>query len=64
MECPFRTITVTEEFSAKKGSVVSTEFAECLKHDCPFYGKDIQRHRAAGGFETVKMPICRRADNG
>ena len=63
MKCPFRTIIITEEFSAKKGSVVSTDFAECLKDDCPFYGKSILQHRATGGFETVKMPICRRTDN-
>ena len=39
MKCPFRTVTITEPFSAKAGNVTSVEFAECLEHECPYWGK-------------------------
>lgn len=62
MKCPFRTITVVENFSTKQGSVTAVEFAECLKDECPYYGKPIHRLRSTGGFETVIEPKCRRTE--
>jgi len=64
MRCPFRTTTVTEAFNSKSGSVTTVEYAECLKHECPYFGKRVARLRTSGGFERVVEPVCRRIDNG
>jgi hypothetical protein len=62
VKCPFRTVTVEEQFNTKDGKVTSVEFADCLKNDCPYYGKKEIKIRQSGGFETVIDPVCRRAE--
>ena len=61
MKCPYRTVeTVSETICEKKKTI---EFAECLKEECPFYGKKVKQFSdAAIRWETVTEPCCRRAD--
>ena len=63
MKCPFRTITIEKQLYTEMGKVISVDFAECIKNECPYYGKTVIRPRASGGFEAVTEPKCRRADN-
>lgn len=63
MKCPFRTITIEKQLCTEMGKVISVDFAECIKSECPYYGETVIRQRAMGGFEAVTEPKCRRADN-
>ena len=62
MKCPFRTVTTTEQFYAKEGSVTSTDFMDCLGSECPYFGIPIQKHSDSGGWRTVIKPKCRRCE--
>ena len=68
MKCPFRTIRHVRYITyATKANTTdydeTTEFAECLESECPYFGKTVMEHRPTGGFQAVIRPICRRADN-
>ena len=67
MKCPYRTTTTIEELNttAQIGRVERVEFADCIKEECPFYGRKAKRFSDASlRWETVIEPCCRRADNG
>lgn len=71
MKCPFRTIRKVRYISYATNATKqntsdydeTTEFAECLGAECPYYGKTVMKHRPSGGFQTVTSQICRRAEN-
>lgn len=68
MKCPFRSVVSVRHirYATQKETgdcETITEFAECLEHECPYYGRRILRHRENGGFEQVLEPCCRRALN-
>lgn len=60
MKCPFRTTITTEQLYSPNGSVTTTEFADCLKNECPYWGQKVHRFNDATlKWETVIEPICR-----
>lgn len=63
LKCPWQTITKTIVgcYGETKSYV---EFSDCLKNECPYYGKTVFQNRPMGGFETVTEPVCRRAGDG
>jgi hypothetical protein len=63
LKCPWQTITRTIVgcYGESKSYV---EFADCLKNECPYYGKTVLQRRENGGWETVTQAMCRRAENG
>ena len=67
MKCPFRTIRYVRHVNYitvnGDGDYNETiEYADCLGEECPYYGKTVMRHRPMGGFESVKMSVCRRVE--
>lgn len=68
MKCPFRTIRKVRyrhpEFTNPVDYDETTDFAECLEKQCPYYGQTVREHSPEGGWRTVTLPKCRRAENG
>lgn len=62
LKCPWQTTTRNVIENGEHKSYV--EFADCLKSECPYYGKTVLQRRPMGGFEAVTEPVCRRANNG
>ena len=63
MKCPFRKIITTTNRDFKNKTV--EEFAECIENECPFFGEKINRFdNATLRYETVILPICKRAKGG
>ena len=62
MKCPFRTVTTVDKSSNKM--VVTKDYADCLKSECPYFGKKEKRlNGATMTTRTVIAQKCRRADN-
>lgn len=62
MKCPFRTITTVDKSSNK--TVVTKDFAECLKGACPYFGKKERYYSdATQRMRTVISQTCRGSDN-
>ena len=63
MKCPFRTTVKTEQLYSQHGTVVTTEFAECLEDECPyFYSKLTLTYNQLRGPDTGTKMACRRCD--
>lgn len=67
MKCPFRTIITKQNIYGegdKSGKVItavtSEEFADCIKNDCPYYGKKVLVTRDMGGYESRIKSACRK----
>ena len=41
-------------------AVTSEEFADCIKNDCPYYGKKVLVTRDMGGYESRIKSACRK----
>ena len=62
MKCPFRMVTIIDKSSNK--TVVTKGYAECLKSECPYFGKKEKRFNGATmTTRTVIAQKCRRIDN-
>ena len=66
MKCPWITETIHKpERYGNYGRIPAKDivkFGDCLKEECPFWGKEVKEHRQEGGYRTVTRPICRRAE--
>ena len=60
MKCPYRYV----ESTVRCGDTVvrkTTDFADCLKEECPNYGEKIRHFNVATHrWETLTAPVCRR----
>ena len=56
MKCPYRPIVTTVE------NVTRTEFAECLRNECPYYGiKNLMIHPERG-IQVEIDPGCKKVE--
>lgn len=61
MKCPWREAKQYEKISERRSLEVMA-WDECLKDECPFYGRIIRKHSPAGGYRELEKPVCRRAE--
>ena len=64
MKCPYRTSTITTPSNTVEGeSYTTTDFMECLGHDCPYYSiATITKSRDGSTKEPKRKEICIKAE--
>lgn len=62
MKCPYR--TEIREYQDGLEKVQKTDFADCIEHSCPYWGRYSSQkvHRQEGGVVTYDRIGCRRVE--